>query len=92
MRPDLLGHVNLGWSHSRRDRQDRTTWAAALEWSASPRVVLSGEAYGDDRSGAWWAAGLWWGVIENFSINVSYGQQRGTPRARQATAGFNLEF
>ncbi|TMH12687.1 MAG: hypothetical protein E6H65_05630 [Betaproteobacteria bacterium] len=92
LRPDLLGHVNLGGSRSRSARQYSTTWAAALEWSLAPRWVWSAETYGDDRSGPWWGTGLWWGVREHFSVNVSFGVQRATPRAHQASAGFNLEF
>lgn len=92
LRDDLLGHVNLGWSRSEAARQDSTTWAAALEWSLSPRVVLSGEVYGNDRSAAWWGAGLWFSLRENFSVNLSCGVQRETPRVRQVTAGFNFEF
>jgi len=90
--PELLGHLNLGWSRSRLASQDSTTWGEALEWSLSPRVVLSGEAFGTDRTSGWWSAGLWWALGDSFSVNVSYGAQRSGPRARQATAGFNWEF
>src|SRR5207247_1785748 len=65
--PSLLGHVNLGTSRSRLDRQSSTTWAAAFEWTVTPGVVLSGESYGDDRSQPWVSTGLWWGLRDNFS-------------------------
>ncbi|HEX6706726.1 MAG TPA: hypothetical protein VF169_18350 [Albitalea sp.] len=92
LRPDLLGHLNLGWSRSRADAQDSTTWAAALEWSLTPRVVLSAEAYGTDRTRAWLGAGVWCAIHDRFSVNVSHGVQRASPRVRQTTAGFNFEF
>jgi hypothetical protein len=90
--PNLLGHVNLGAAHSRLDRQDRTTWAAAFEWTVTPGLVVSGETYGDDRSRPWVGTGLWWGLRDNFSVNLSLGVQTANPRVRQVTAGFNLEF
>jgi hypothetical protein len=90
--PGLLVHANLGTAHSRSARQQSTTWAAAFEWSAWPRVVWSGETYGDDRSPPWIGTGLWWGAGANFSLNVSLGVQRSEPRTRQVTAGFNIEF
>jgi len=90
--PNLLGHVNLGTSHSRAARQQSTTWAAAFEWTVVPRVVLSGETYGDDHARPWVGAGLWFGWRENFSVNLSVGAQTSNPRVRQATAGFNFEF
>ena len=90
--PSLLGHVNLGTSHSRASRQQSTNWAAAFEWTVAPRVVLSGETYGDDHARPWVGAGLWFGWRENFSVNVSVGAQTSNPRVRQATAGFNFEF
>ena len=90
--PGLLGHVNLGWSHSRSARQNSTTWAAAFEWSVAQRVVLSAETYGNDHERPWLGTGLWWGLRENFSVNLSLGVQNANPRVRQATAGFNFEF
>jgi len=89
---NLLGHVNLGTTHSRLDRHDSTTWAAAFEWTVTPGVVLSGETYGDDRARPWVGTGLWWGVRDNFSVNMSLGTQTSNPRVRQLSASFNVEF
>jgi hypothetical protein len=90
--PDLLGHVNLGTLHSRAAGQQSTTWGAALEWTLRSGLVASGEAYGDDRTRPWVSTGLWWALRDNLSVNVSAGMQTSTPRVRQVTAGFNLEF
>jgi len=90
--PSLLGHVNLGASRSRLNRQNSTTWAAAFEWTVTQGVVLSGESYGDDRSRPWVSTGLWWGLRDNFSVNMSLGAQTSNPRVKQVTAGFNVEF
>jgi hypothetical protein len=92
LREGLLGHANLGWSRSQSARQSSTTWALALEWSAAPKLTVSAETYGDDRSKPWLGAGLWSPLTEQFSVNVSYGVQASNPRVRQLTAGFNFEF
>jgi hypothetical protein len=92
LRDGLLAHANLGWSRSQSARQDSTTWALALEWAVSPKLTLSAETYGDDRTRPWVGAGLWSPITEQFSVNVSLGAQSSNPRVRQITAGFNFEF
>jgi hypothetical protein len=92
LREDLLLHANLGWTRSRSARQDSTTWAMALEWTASPRLTLSAETYGDDRGKPWVACGIWSPLSARFSVNASLGLQTSNPRVRQVTAGFNFEF
>ena len=92
LREGLLLHGNIGWSRSQSARQNSTTWATALEWSPSPKLTLSAEAYGDDRNKPWIGCGAWSPLTEQFSINASYGVQRSNPRVKQFTAGFNFEF
>jgi hypothetical protein len=92
LREGLLLHANLGWSRSQSVKQSSTTWGTALEWTASPKLTLSAEAYGDDRNKPWLGCGVWSPITEQFSINASYGVQRSNPRVKQFTAGFNFEF
>jgi hypothetical protein len=92
LREGLLLHGNIGWARSQSARQNSTTWAAALEWSAAPKVTLSAETYGDDRNKPWVGGGIWSPLTDQFSVNVSFGVQTSNPRVRQLTAGFNFEF
>ena len=88
----LLVHADLGASRSQSARQDSTTWALAFEWAVAPRLDLSAEAYGDDRTKPWLATGVHWVIKDNFSVNASFGVQTEKPQVRQLTAGFNIEF
>ncbi|WP_372524650.1 hypothetical protein [Piscinibacter sp.] len=90
--PGLLGHANLGWTHSRSAHQSSTTWAFAFEWAAAPKLDLSVEAYGDDRNRPWLSTGVHWVLGKQFSVNASFGVQSTNPHVRQLTAGFNVEF
>jgi hypothetical protein len=88
----LLVHANLGTQHSRLARQSSTTWAVATEWSVGASTTLSAEAYGDDRSRPWVSTGAVWSPADRVTLNLSFGSQTSTPRVRQFTAGFNLQF
>jgi hypothetical protein len=92
LREGLLLHGNIGWVRSESARQSSTTWAAALEWAAAPKVTLSAETYGDDRNKPWVGGGIWSPLTDQFSINASFDMQTSSPRVRQFTAGFNFEF
>ncbi len=92
LREGLLAHANLGWTRVQWSRQDSTTWALALEWTASPKITLSAETYGDDRGKPWVGGGIWSPLSQQFSVNASFGVNTANPRVRQITAGFNFEF
>jgi hypothetical protein len=87
-----LLHANLGSSYSRSARQASTTWALATEYAAARAIVLSAELYGDDRTRAWAGVGALWQIHPRFSVNASYAEQNTSPRTRQWTAGFLIEF
>lgn len=87
-----LVHANLGWSRSRSARRSSTTWGLATEYTVAPGWVLSAETYGDDRERPWAGVGALWQVNERFSVNASYGVQNSSPRVRQASVGFLIEF
>ncbi len=92
LREGLLVHGNVGWSHSRSAGQSSTTYAIATEYTSTPRLVLSAELYGDDRGSPWVGAGVWFSVADKLSVNASYGVQTSSPRVRQLTLGFLVEF
>lgn len=87
-----LVHANLGWTHSRSAHRSSTTWALATEYDLTTAAVFSAELYGDDRVRPWTSLGLLWKLGVSASVNVSYGVQSSSPRVRQFTAGFLVEF
>jgi len=95
VRKDLLLHGNLGASYSRVERQTSAIWAGAVEWlriaeSAFDAMV---ESFGTQRDPLWLNLGIRYTVVpERFSVNVSYGAQGGSERAKLATLGFKLNF
>jgi hypothetical protein len=88
----LLLHANLGFARSQLARQNSTTWAIGAEWSATESVNLIAEAFGDDRGKPTASLGALWQLMPRFSVNTSYGVTRETPRVRQWTLGFQVDF
>lgn len=88
----LLLHGNLGFARSQLARQNSTTWALGAEWSATESVNLIAETFGDDRGKPTWSAGALWQLMPRFSVSTSYGVTRETPRIKQWTLGFQLDF
>lgn len=88
----LLLHGNLGWERSRLAKRNSTTWAIGAEWSATEVIDLVAETFGDDRGKPMWSIGALWQVMPNVSVNTSYGMSRDTPRVKQWTFGFQIDF
>lgn len=86
----LLGHANLGWSRSQRDRQNTTTWSLGLEGEQPLRWAA--DLFGDDRSRPWASAGLLFPLADKVSANLAYAQQFERRRVRQWTLGFKVEL
>ncbi len=86
----LMGHLNLGWLRTERDRLNATTWSLGVEGEGPVRWAA--DVYGDDRSRAWISAGLVWPLAEKLSANLAYAQQFEQPRVRQWTLGFKFDF
>lgn len=86
-------HANLGWARSEAQRQNSTTWGLAAERSALGAFDLMAEFFGDDRSDPWINAGLRWHLVpDRFNLDLSYGQQLDSARARLLTVGIKLAF
>lgn len=85
----LLGHANLGWSHSRSARQSTTTWALGLELPGD--TVFAADVFGDDRArpGASVGVGHTFGKV---LLNAAYAVQFESPRVRQISLGAKLTF
>jgi hypothetical protein len=88
----LLVHANLGWVRSSIAKQDSTAWALGVEYSTEAKVNLIAETFGDDRGKPTFSLGLLWAPLEKFSVNTSYGVTRESPRIKQWTLGFQLDF
>lgn len=86
----LLGHFNLGWIRTERDRLNATTWSFGVEGDGAVRWAA--DVYGDDRSRPWVSAGVIWPLAEKFNVNLAYAQGFEQPRARQVTLAFKLDF
>jgi hypothetical protein len=84
----LLGHVNLGWSHSRLERASSTVWSLGMETGGD--LVWAADLFGDDRSRPWASAGLGWSVLDRFSVNAAYAVQFENPRVRRFSLGLKV--
>lgn len=86
----LLGHLNLGWERSQRDRLNSTLWSMGVESDSGLRWAA--DVFSDDRSRPWVSAGLLFPLADKISANLSYAQQFERTRVRQWTLGFKIEL
>ena len=86
----LLGHLNLGWVRTERDRLNRTTWSLGMEGEGGLRWAA--DVFGDDRARPWASAGLLFPLADKISASLAYAQQFERPRVRQWTLGFKFEL
>jgi hypothetical protein len=89
----LTVHANLGHARDEIGKLRSTTWSLAVEHAGVGAVAPMAELFGDDRSAAWWNAGLrFTAVPERFYIDASYGRQivSGTPTLW--SLGFKFAF
>jgi len=87
-----LLHANLGTSHSALAHQSRTLWALGMEYMTENKLTLVAETFGDDRGKPTLSFGLLWQLADTFSLNTSYGATYESPRVKQWTLGFQLDF
>lgn len=86
-----LLHTNLGWTRSRLEQLDSTTWALAVEVPVTPRFDLGVESHGDDRTAAWLGFGARYAVVaDRFFVDLSYALQTSSARARLLTVGVKV--
>ena len=88
----FTAHANLGWSRSESERRNTTTWNTALEWSATDRLDLMGEVYGDDRARPWLGVGARYAISERLTVDASWTVQNNTPRPKLLTVGVKVGF
>lgn len=86
----LLGHVNLGTSYSRADRQNSTVWSLGIETTSD--FTLAADIFGDDRGKPSVSAGMGYLFGRGFSANLSYALLLETPRVRTVTLGAKYVF
>ena len=67
-------HANLGWSRSRIDETNATTWGLLAEWEGLLGPLDAGiETFGDDHQAPWIQFGLRWPVIKDrMNIDASW--------------------
>jgi hypothetical protein len=88
--PGLLGHANLGWSHSRIDKLSTTQWSLGVETTADLNVAA--DIFGDDRGRPSFSAGVGYVFGGGFSANLSYALQFDNPRVKAVGIGAKLVF
>jgi hypothetical protein len=89
-----LLHANAGWHHVRREKQQNTIWALAVERpEAIGPVDLMAEVFGDDRCAPWMQMAARWTVVpKQFFLDTSWGRQLNSTHSRQVTVGLKLAF
>ena len=71
-------HANIGAQNDRDAHTHPLTWGLATEITITPRVILIGETYGDDRARPYVHGGIRFWVIPNrFQIDSTVGAQTG---------------
>jgi hypothetical protein len=86
----LVGHANLGWLRTGRNKLDRTTWSLGIEGDGP--IGWAADVFGDDRSRPWLSAGVKLPLGQTISTNLSYAQQFSSPRVHLWTLGIKVEF
>lgn len=87
---DLLGHLNLGWLRTGRNRLNHTTWSLGIEGDG--RLGWAADLFGDDRSRPWASGGVILPLNDGISANLAYAQQFESPRVHLWTLGLKIEF
>lgn len=90
----LMLHANLGWSRSRIDETNATTWGLLAEWEGLLGPLDAGiETFGDDHQAPWIQFGLRWPVIKDrMNIDASWGKQTGDTQGKVWTLGLKFMF
>lgn len=89
--PGLLLHASLGHAHSRNAGTGSTTWSLGVERSAGSTTIAA-DAFSDDRSRPWVAAGIGRQLSDALSVNASVALGFEQPRLTQLTLGAKLAF
>jgi hypothetical protein len=92
LRPDLIGHANLGWTRSISAQQSATTWNLALEYAVGGGVDLMAETYGQQREKSWAGVAVRYAIKDRVFVDASFAQQRGPDNAKLFTVGARLGF
>jgi hypothetical protein len=88
--PGWLGHANLGWAHSRRDKLNSTVWSLGIERTGT--LTWAADVFGDDRNKPGASTGLGYDFGGGFSANLSVATLFETPRIRVVTLGAKFAF
>lgn len=86
----LLGHANLGLSHSRSLRRSTALWSLGVETTAD--LTVAADLFGDDRDRPSVSAGVGYSFGGGFSANAAVALQFSKPQARVLSVGAKLVF
>lgn len=86
----LLGHLNLGWLRTERNRLSHTTWSLGVESDGD--LGWAADLFGDDRSRPWLSGGVKLPLADKVSASLACAQALESSRPRLWTLGLKLEF
>lgn len=85
-----LGHANLGWAYSRRDKLNSTVWSLGIERTGT--LTWAADVFGDDRNKPGASTGLGYDFGGGFSANLSVARLFEKPSIRVVTLGAKFAF
>jgi hypothetical protein len=85
-------HANVGWSRDRERRSDSFTWGLAGEQRIAEHWFAMAEVFGDDRTPAFYRAGVRATARKGLDFDLTVVTRRGGSRAeRYLSAGFTWQ-
>ena len=79
---DVTVHVQLGWARDHERRRDATAWGIAGEYSATERVVLVAETFGENATKPFVRGGVRYVVVKDrLELDLTYVTRAGGTRA-----------
>ena len=70
---DLTIHIQPGWARDRELRRDVTVWGIAGEYSATERLVVLAETFGENAARPYVRAGVRYVVVKDrFEVDLTY--------------------
>lgn len=86
----VLGHANLGRSHSRVDGRSRGLWSLGIETTGD--LTFAGDVFGVESERPSISTGVGYVIGNGFSVNLAYAVRLDTPQVRTLGLGAKLSF
>lgn len=85
-------HHNLGWLKDKASGDHRLTWGVGGEFQLHTRLSAIAEAFGDNRNGPFWQAGVRLAIVpDRIQLDATYGRElHGPGDSRWLSFGLRL--